>query len=185
MSVKKSVGSILGPNSSTEKKLEHQRMSRASLATACMEEGIAVFDSDTPSTLRRRLGDHLVGKRLAQSTIESTPEPPAAKKRRTGPTPWNIFVKEERASILAAGIKGKDLIAELSRRWAAKKQNGAPPPMLMLTMSPEVQDVAHLVDGLSNMSPASIRAELALHGESVDGDREALVTRLALRMLSS
>ena len=160
-------------------------MSRASLATACLEEGIAVFDSDTPSALRRRLGDHLVGKRLARSTPEPTPEP-AAKKRRTGPSPWNVFVKEERASILAAGIKGRELVAELSRRWALKK-NGqvAPPPMLMLTMSPEVQDVAHLIDGLSNMSPTSIRAELALHGESVDGDKEALITRLALRMLSS
>ena len=161
-------------------------MSRASLATACLEEGIAVFDSDTPSALRRMLGDHLVGKRLAQSTHESTPEPAAKKRRSTGPSPWNVFVKEERASILAAGIKGRELVAELSRRWALKK-NGqvAPPPMLMLTMSPEVQDVAHLIDGLSNMSPTSIRAELALHGESVDGDKEALITRLALRMLSS
>ena len=129
-----------------------------------------------------------MGKRLARSTPEPTPEP-AAKKRRTGPSPWNVFVKEERASILAAGIKGRELVAELSRRWALKK-NGqvAPPPMLMLTMSPpevQLQDVAHLVDGLSNMSPTSIRAELALHGESVDGDKEALITRLALRMLSS
>ena len=162
-------------------------MSRAALATACIEENLAVYETDTAAALRKRLGHHLVEKRLGQSTAAPVQEEqPAAKKRRTGPSPWNVFVKEERASILAAGIKGKELTAELSRRWAAKKSGlNTPPPMLMLTMSPEVQDVAHLIDGLSSMSPTAIRAELALHGEGVDGDKEALITRLALRMLSS
>jgi hypothetical protein len=60
------------------------------------------------------------GKKKAESDGE-----PKAPKAKRPPSPYNLFVSEKRAELVAAGFKGKDLIREAAKLWNARPKPDA------------------------------------------------------------
>ena len=117
-----------------------------------------MFESDTAATLRRRLADHLIGKRLALKATSptGTTETFAPKSRdvakgkkrsakapddqpvpRRQATAYHTFLRQEKDRVKAAGFRGRvQIIKEVARRWKLAKAVDTPGAPLMLMHSP-------------------------------------------------
>jgi hypothetical protein len=96
------------------------------------------------------------------------------------PTEYNIFVKKNAPYVIASGFKGRDTIIEIARLWRAHKAGTT----LMLTDTKEEVELTTLTETLDKLSTRQLMASLAAHGQSVDGDHDDLVSRLAIAMLA-
>ena len=112
---------------------------------------------------------------------------PSVKKQRTA---YQAFVTDERAKLLSEGApRGAATMAEIRRRWAARKsiaRDDKGDPLLMLTFQ-EDDDAAleKLVAAIAKLDAATIKAELSLHSLPVSGSKTDLVERLALAMVGA
>lgn len=50
---------------------------------------------------------------------KKVPKEGDAPKKKRNPSPYNLFVSEKKAEIIAAGFKGQDMIREAARMWKA------------------------------------------------------------------
>ena len=134
----------------TTRALYFSLMSKTQLATICAEEGLPVFDSDTAATVRRRLADHLIGKRLVQPPSPAAVATFAPRDVLTGQkrstegeqnkpkrpaTAYHAFLRQEMDRVKAAGFRGRvECIKEVARRWKLAKAVDSPGAPLMLMM---------------------------------------------------
>ena len=187
-------------------------MSKPQLATICAEEGLPVFESDTAATIRRRLADHLIGKRLVQ------PPSPAAvatfaprdvltgQKRSTegeqpkpkrAPTAYHAFLRQEMDRVKAAGFRGRvECIKEVARRWKlAKAVNSEGAPLMLMhssqagsstDLSSDTESASEedaLIEALrSELDEAQLNASLSAYGLPIDGSTDDKIKALARAM---
>lgn len=147
----------------------------------------------TTATLRKRLLNHLMSAAPTAEVVAvepNKPEPPPEctnKRKRRDLTAYNLFVRDNAASVLADGHRGKEMMLELARRWKASKASSNP-PLLMITdesgsSSTSTEPLEKLIDALGDMSVDNLKHALTAHGKPTSGSKEALVERLALTLI--
>ena len=169
---------------------------RTQMIALCTREGIPSFGT-TPA-IRKRLADHLLASALSDApfstylSAEPKDQPPVKKpKASRAPTAYNMFVRATVPSVRASGLRGRDLIVEVTRLWKVKKNGELHLPLLLTDQSStdasSTSDditIETLMTSLYSLSMQQLRASLAAHGHPVDGTQDELVAFLAIAMLA-
>ena len=176
-------------------------LSRATLAAACADHGLACYGSKLDLTHRldthlveQKLGAQLVtGKKRAASDVATLDQ----KRVKRPVTKWQAFMKSEMPNIKASGYMGlTDCIKELARRWALVKKVGTSKQPLFFsdtgggnaggnvvgTMSDAqgIDELGALADVIKDLPHAEVKDALVAHGQPVSESAAANAQRLAL-----
>jgi len=96
----------------------------------------------------------------------------------------NLFVKEQAPIAAAAGFKGKEMLAHISKKWARRKAGVPETPLLMLTDQSD-SALDKLVESLQDVPMDSIKRALVAHGKEITvNSKPELCRLLATTMLS-
>lgn len=97
----------------------------------------------------------------------------------------NLFVKEQTPMALAAGYKGKAMMAYIAIKWAEQKAGVSSLPSLLMLTDESGSSVStdstfeKLVDSLKKAHKSSLKKLLKVFELDVDGDKDEVCRRLA------
>ena len=104
----------------------------------------------------------------------------------------NLFVKEQTPAAIAAGYKGKDMMAYIAVKWAHQKLGLSTPAQSLLLLTDKSGDesddksndkpggaVAKIATAFMKMHKKSIKKLLSIFDKDTSGDKKELCYRLA------
>ena len=108
----------------------------------------------------------------------------------------NLFVKEQTPAAIAAGYKGKDMLAYIAVKWAHQKLGLSTPAQSLLLLTDKSGDesddksddksndkpggaVAKIATAFMKMHKKSIKKLLSIFDKDTSGDKDELCYRLA------
>ena len=100
----------------------------------------------------------------------------------------NLFVKEQTPAAIAAGYKGKDMMAYIAVKWAHQKLGLSTPaqsPLMLTDKSADKSDdksggaVTKIAAAFMKMHKSSLKKLLSSFDKDTEGDKDELCYRLA------